>query len=95
MANFEPVDRAPSPLACFEQLERESCLHTGMASLVTRDQIAIHLADFKGLSCSQAARAMTVSLAAFKSIHYRAMQRLGPAVRTAARTPDKRLPRAA
>src|SRR5678816_4028096 len=41
--NFEFADHGPSPFARYVQLEREGCLNAGMATLATRDRIAIHL----------------------------------------------------
>jgi RNA polymerase sigma factor (sigma-70 family) len=93
--NLEVADHAPSPFARYEQSEREGCLRAGMASLTMRDQIAIQLVDFKGLSYSEAAGVMTVSTAAFKSTHYRALQRLGRVVRSTGKTDIETLPRAA
>jgi len=93
-ANFEFTDRGPSPFARYAQLEREGCLHAGMARLETRDRVAIHLVDIKGLSYSEAAGVMTVSTAAFKSTHYRALQRLGRVVRST-RSDRQGLPQAA
>jgi RNA polymerase sigma-70 factor (ECF subfamily) len=89
------ADRAPSPLARCVQLEREHRLRAGMATLPARDRVAIRLVDFKGLSYAEAAGAMTVSTAAFKSTHYRALQRLGRALREASPAERADLPRAA
>ena len=69
-------------IARYAQLEREGCLQAGMARLATRDRVAIHLVDIKGMTYSEAAGVMTVSTAAFKSTHYRALQRLVRVVRS-------------
>jgi RNA polymerase sigma-70 factor (ECF subfamily) len=89
------ADRAPSPLARCEQSEREHRLRAGLATLAARDRVAIRLVDFKGLSYNEAADAMTVSTAAFKSTHYRALQRLGRVLRETAPAERADFPRAA
>jgi RNA polymerase sigma-70 factor, ECF subfamily len=95
LPNFEFADRGPSPFVRCEQVERQSCLRAGIASLAAPDRTAIQLVDFKGLSYSEAAGLMTVSLAAFKSTHHRALQRLGHAVRATRQAGGERLARAA
>ena len=80
-ANGDLVDPAPSALAACEQMEEDVRLRAGMASLTSRDRMAIRLVDLNGWSYSQAAGAMAVSMAAFKSAHFRARQRLARALR--------------
>jgi RNA polymerase sigma-70 factor (ECF subfamily) len=79
-ANGDLVDPAPSALAACERMEDDERLRAGMESLTTRDRMAIRLVDLNGWSYSQAAGAMAVSKAAFKSTHFRARQRLGRAL---------------
>ncbi len=93
-ATLEFADHGPSPFACYEQVERNRRLQSSLASLTARDRIAIQLVDMKGLSYSDAARVMTVSMPAFKSTHYRALERLGREVRSRS-TRLASLPRAA
>ena len=81
-ANGDFVDPSPSALAACERMEEDVRLRAGMANLTSRDRMAIRLVDLNGLSYSQAAGAMAVSTAAFKSAHFRARQRLGRALRT-------------
>ena len=82
------ADRGPSAFVRCEQFERQSCLQAGIASLAAPHRIAIQLVDIKGLSYSEAAGVMTVSLAAFKSTHHRALHRLGHAVRSTMELPQ-------
>ena len=85
------ADWTPSPLARYEQLEREGRIQAGMARLATRHRIAIRLVDLEGLSYSEAATVLAVSTAAFKSIHYRALQALGRSLRATSQV--SRVPR--
>jgi RNA polymerase sigma factor (sigma-70 family) len=78
------VDTAPSPLVSYERRQKKERVHAGLAQLTHRDRTAIGLADFRGLTATEAAREMSVSKAAFKSTHFRARQRLGEALRKAA-----------
>lgn len=92
--NLEFADHGPSPFASYEREEMARRLRSSLAKLAAHDQVAIQLVDLKGLSYSEAASALTVSLPAFKSTHYRAMARLGQALRSN-RTRLATLPRAA
>lgn len=78
--NSDWPDPAPSALAVCERMEQDERLRAALASLVARDRMAIRLVDLNGWSYSQAAHAMALSPAAFKSVHYRARQRLAGAV---------------
>jgi RNA polymerase sigma-70 factor (ECF subfamily) len=83
--NIDPSDRAPSPLARCEHLEKLEWLHAGLAKLSKRDRAAIRLRDLDGLSADETAEALAVSKAALKSTHYRARKRLAHAVRIASK----------
>jgi RNA polymerase sigma-70 factor (ECF subfamily) len=78
---IDPGDRAPSPLARFELLEKLEWLHTGLAKLSERDRAAIRLRDLDGLSLADTAEALAISKAAAKSTHFRARKRLAYALR--------------
>jgi RNA polymerase sigma factor (sigma-70 family) len=82
--NFELPDETPSPLAQCEEMERTKRLRAGLARLTERDRTAIRLADLNEMTAAEAARALTVSKAAFKSTHFRARKRLELALRRAA-----------
>jgi RNA polymerase sigma-70 factor (ECF subfamily) len=69
-------DGNPSPLAAFERSETACRVRAGLAKLTERDQTAIRLVDFKGLTVAEAARELAVPKAAFKSTHFRARRRL-------------------
>jgi RNA polymerase sigma-70 factor (ECF subfamily) len=75
------TDKESSPLVQYVQLERHGCLQAAMAGLAASHRIAIRLVDLEGLSCREAADALRVSTAAFKSTHYRALERLRRALR--------------
>ena len=77
--NSDWPDPADCALTVCERMEQGERLRAGLASLVARDRMAIRLVDLNGWSYSQAANAMALSLAAFKSVHYRARQRLAGA----------------
>jgi len=81
LPNFQIVDQTASPHAACEQTEREERLRVSLARLKKRDRIAIRLVDLNGLSIAEAARSLAVPEAAFKSILFRARQRLGQTVR--------------
>jgi RNA polymerase sigma-70 factor, ECF subfamily len=83
--NIDPSDRAPSPLARFEQIERMEWLHAGLAKLSERDRTAIRLRDLDGLSIAETAEALAISKGAVKSTHFRARKRLAYALRGAGR----------
>ena len=48
LVRFEPSDKAPSPLAVYEETERKEWLSAGMAKLADRECLAIRLIDFSG-----------------------------------------------
>jgi RNA polymerase sigma-70 factor (ECF subfamily) len=77
---IDPSDRAPSPLARFEQVERREWLHAGLAKLSTRDRAAIRLRDLDGLNMTETAEALAISKAAAKATHFRARKRLAYAL---------------
>ncbi len=78
-------DRAPSPLARFERLEKLEWLHAGLSKLSERDRTAIRLRDLDGLSIAETADALAISKAAAKSTHFRARKRLAYALQDASR----------
>ena len=73
---INPSDRAPSPLARVEQIEKLEWLHAGLAKLSERDRTAIRLRDLDGLSIAETAEALAISEGAVKSTHFRARKRL-------------------
>jgi RNA polymerase sigma-70 factor (ECF subfamily) len=79
--NIDPSDRAPSPLARIEQIEREEWLRAGLANLSSRDRTAIRLLDLHGLSIAETSETLAISNASVKSIHFRARKRLASALR--------------
>ena len=79
--NIDPSDRAPSPLARYQQIERVEWLHRGLAKLSERDRAVIMMCDLDGLSIAETAEALAVSETAVKSAHFRARQRLAQALR--------------
>jgi len=86
--DFELTDRAPSPLANYEQIERREWLQAGLGRLSERDRTAIRLLNFNGWSIAETAAALSVSSAAVKSIHFRALRRLGRALHEALLNPQ-------
>jgi RNA polymerase sigma-70 factor, ECF subfamily len=74
-------DRAPSPFARYEQIERSHWLESALATLSERDRAAIRLRDLDELSLTETAEALDRSEAAAKSTHFRARQRLASALR--------------
>jgi len=80
LPGIDPSDRAPSPLARFERLEKLEWLHAGLSKLSERDRTAIRLRDLDGLSIAETADALAMSKAAVKSTHYRARKRLAYAL---------------
>ena len=78
--NSDWPDPAPCALTQCERIEEDERLRAALASLVARDRMAIRLVDLDGWSYSQAADAMALSPAAFKSVHYRARKRLASAL---------------
>src|SRR5207253_10728520 len=74
--NIDPSDRAPSPLARYEQIERLEWLREGLAKLSERDRAVIILCDLDGLSIAETAEVLALSKTAVKSTHLRARQRL-------------------
>lgn len=78
---LECRDRALSPLARLEQLERSNWLHAAMSTLSDRDRTAIRLRDLDGLSLVETAAAIHRSEPAAKSVHFRARRRLELALR--------------
>jgi RNA polymerase sigma-70 factor (ECF subfamily) len=76
-------DRWTCPHRVYEQRERAERLRAALAALSDRDRNAIRLMDFAGMKLNEAANALSVSPAAFKSTHFRARQRLGRAIRDA------------
>ncbi|HTS31218.1 MAG TPA: sigma-70 family RNA polymerase sigma factor [Bryobacteraceae bacterium] len=88
LPDYPFADRAPSPLAICEQTEKVEWIRAAMATLTLRDRTAIELADLQGLTMDESARAMATSKAAFKSILFRARQRLGRALRPAQPLPQ-------
>jgi RNA polymerase sigma-70 factor, ECF subfamily len=83
--NIDPSDRAPSPLARFEQIEKLEWLHAGLAKLCERDRTAIRLRDLDGLSIAETAEALAISKGAVKSTLFRARKRLAYALCSASR----------
>lgn len=73
-------DSGPSPLARIEDAERAEWLHTGIATLSTRDREVIRLRDLDELSVAETATACKSSVAATKSTHFRARKRLASAL---------------
>jgi RNA polymerase sigma-70 factor, ECF subfamily len=78
---IDPGDRAPSPLARVEQVEKLEWLHAGLAKLSERDRTAIRLRDLDGLSIAETAEALAISKSAVKSTHFRARKRLAYVLR--------------
>jgi RNA polymerase sigma-70 factor (ECF subfamily) len=83
--NVDPSDRAPSPLASCEHLEKLEWLHAGLAKLSNRDRTTIRLRDLDGLSVAETAEALAISKAALKSTHHRARKRLAYTLRITSR----------
>jgi RNA polymerase sigma-70 factor (ECF subfamily) len=74
------ADRAPSPLARYEQVEREERLRTAIAGLSERDRTAIRLMDLDEFSLDEAAERLAVSKSALKSTLFRARRRLAEVI---------------
>ena len=81
LPRFEPTDETPSPLALCEGTERKEWLRAGIANLAERECMAIRLIDFGGKSIAEAAEALAISIAATKSVHFRARRHLAHALR--------------
>jgi len=77
---IDPGDRAPSPLARAEQVEKLEWLHAGLAKLSDRDRTVVRMRDLDGLSIAETAEALAISQAAVKSTHFRARKRLACAL---------------
>ncbi len=78
--HIDPSDRAPTPLARTEQVERRAWLHAGIAKLPDRDRTVLRMRDLDGLSIAETAEALAISKAAVKSTHFRARKRLAHAL---------------
>ena len=78
--HIDPSDRAPTPLARTEQIERLTWLHAGIAKLPDRDRTVLRMRDLDGLSIAETAEALAISKAAVKSTHFRARKRLAYAL---------------
>jgi RNA polymerase sigma-70 factor (ECF subfamily) len=83
---IDPSDRAPSPLARVEQIEKLEWLRAGLAKLSERDRTAIRLRDLDGLSIAETAEALATSKGAVKSTHFRARKRLAYVLRGTSRS---------
>ena len=81
LVRFEPSDKAPSPLAVYEETERKEWLSAGMAKLAKRECMAIRLIDFSGQNMAEAAEALGISVSATKSVHFRARRHLARVLR--------------
>jgi len=90
LPNFQIVDQTASPHAACEQSERGERLRASMARLTMRDRTAIRLVDLNGLSTADAAHSLAIPEAAFKSILFRARQRLGQTLRRTTALPAPR-----
>ena len=82
---INPGDRAPSPLARAEQVERMEWLYAGLAKLPDRDRTVLRMRDLNGLSIAETAEALAMSKAAVKSTHFRARRRLAYALTPSAK----------
>jgi len=81
LPRFEPSDGALSPLAACERTERKEWIAAGLATLSERESTAIRLIDFRGKSIAETAAALAISIAATKSVHFRARRHLACALR--------------
>lgn len=69
---LEPADPGPGPAAATEHRDLRSALETAIAALEPRYRAPLVLRDVEGLSTTEAARAMGLGEAAFKSRLHRA-----------------------
>lgn len=74
-------DQSAYPHRVYEHLERREWLSSGLAQLNGRDRATIELMDFQELNLKEAAKILSISLAAMKSAHFRARRRLHRALR--------------
>lgn len=76
---FELADHTPSPLAKYEEREREKRLHACIARLAEQDRTTIRMLDLDEMGLDEAAEKLAVSKAALKSTRFRARRRLAEA----------------
>jgi RNA polymerase sigma-70 factor (ECF subfamily) len=77
---FAIIDSGSSPLLCYEEAECQTRLRAAMRRLHERDRLSLQF-DLDGLTASQTAAGMDVSLSAVKSARFRARRHLAESMR--------------
>jgi RNA polymerase sigma-70 factor (ECF subfamily) len=78
---IEFADRALSPLAKYEQIERTKWVQAGLAKLSERDSTVVRMRDLNGHSVAEIAQVLAMTRAAVKTNIFRARQRLAQTLR--------------